>query len=73
MGTYLVERAHRCRIEALEALAEVDAQQVETIRELQMKARIPSELINWLDEAIAEGKTAEDAIRAEDELDRNHQ
>lgn len=66
VGKYLVERAHNCRINALEQLAVAPSTQSEVILALQWEAKIPDLFLQWLDEAIAMGTSAEESIRAEE-------
>jgi len=66
MGRYLIERAHRCRVAALEELATVNPTAHGAIAQLQWKARIPDMFLQWLEEAIAEGKAAEEIILQEE-------
>lgn len=66
LGKHLVERAHECRIRALEALADVDPDDAKTIRKLQNDARIPDLFLQWLDEAIANGIAEEENIQLAD-------
>lgn len=66
VGKYLVERAHDCRIAALEELTRVNPTDPDGIRALQWQARIPDMFLAWLDEAIAMGTAAEETIRAEE-------
>lgn len=66
VGVYVVDRAHQCRVDALEQLAQVDVTDTLRIRTLQWEARIPDMVLQWLDEAIAMGTSAEEAIRAEE-------
>ncbi len=70
IGQYLVERAHECRIIALESLAEVDPEQTEAVRKLQNDAKIPALFLRWLDEAIANGEAAETTIKLEEANER---
>jgi len=66
MGQYLIERAHECRVAALEELVSVNPTNHGQITQLQWKARIPDMLLQWLDDAIAEGKAAEEIILQEE-------
>jgi hypothetical protein len=67
-GQYLVEKAHECRINALEELVNVDPTNATGVLELQWKARIPDLFMQWLDQAIAEGRAAEEIILQEESL-----
>ncbi len=66
VGTYLVEKAHQDRAQALENLAVADPADVLGIRKLQNDAKIPELFLTWLDEAVANGLNAERAINIED-------
>lgn len=66
VGLYLVDRAHECRIAALEALADVEPTDVLKITKFQNDARIPLLFLQWLDEAIANGEAAETTISLEE-------
>jgi len=66
VGQYLVERAHQCRVNALEQLAGANPEHTEVIRCLQWEAKIPDLFLTWLDEAIAMGKASEESIRIEE-------
>ena len=66
VGVYLVECAHKCRVEALEALSSIDPADTEKIRAMQMAAQIPALFHDWLNIAINEGLNAEAAIKAEE-------
>lgn len=63
IGVYLVERAHKDRIDALEELATTNPTDSIKIIGLQMKARIPDLFLAWLDEAIANGIAEEEMIQ----------
>jgi len=66
VGQYLVEKAHSCRIEALEGLATADPTDARTMIKLQWEARIPDMFLAWLDEAIANGRAQEEIILIEE-------
>lgn len=68
VGRYLVDRAHRDRIEALEQLAVANPNDSEAIIRLQWQVKIPDLFLGWLDEAIAEGMAAEEIISLEDKI-----
>ena len=68
IGQYLIERAHQCRVAALEELVMVNPTNHGQITQLQWKARIPDMFLQWLDEAIAEGKAAEEIILQEEAM-----
>jgi len=70
VGKYLIERAHQCRIAALEELAEIDPNLVREIIKLQNNARIPALFLQWLDEALAQSEAAETTIRLEEVDDK---
>lgn len=69
VGMYLIERAHQCRIQALEDLATIDPKDAGAIAKLQMDARIPGYLMRWLEEAAAEGIAAEETAKALDAVE----
>ena len=66
LGKFLINRAHECRISALEQLTLVDATDANAIIRLQWASRTPDLFLQWLDEAIALGRSAEESIREED-------
>jgi hypothetical protein len=68
VGKYLVEKAHQKRIEALEALALSDPMDSAEILRLQWQARVPDLFLQWLDEAIGEGRAMEEIILQEETL-----
>ena len=59
LGRYISGRADKAREEAFEAWSSVAPDDVETIRELQFRARLPSLVMTWLDEAINQANHAE--------------
>lgn len=59
LGRYISGRADKAREEAFEAWTSVNPEDVETIRELQFRARLPSLVMTWLDEAINQANHAE--------------
>lgn len=70
VGRYLIERAHQCRIEALESLAEVDVYEPLAVQKLQNQAKIPELFLQWLDEAIANGTAEEENIALAEQFER---
>jgi hypothetical protein len=67
VGSYLMNRALECRVQALEELAMVNPTDLEAIRQLQWKARIPDLFHEWLQEAMAAGTSAEETIQLEEQ------
>jgi hypothetical protein len=59
LGRYIAGRADKAREEAFNAWIMADANDEDTIRELQFRARLPSLVITWLDEAINQANHAE--------------
>jgi len=59
LGRYISGRANKAKEEAFEAWAIADPADVDTIRELQFRARLPSLVMTWLDEAINQANHAE--------------
>lgn len=66
LGKHLVDRAHQCRIQALEALAVINPYEISKVQDLQVQAKIPDLFLSWLDEAIANGAAAEENIALEE-------
>ena len=62
LGRYIAGRADKAREEAFVAWATVAPDDVETIRELQFRARLPSLVMTWLDEAINQANHAEASL-----------
>lgn len=62
LGKYISGRAMKSKEEALEAMMLADPNDTETIRELQFRARLPSIVFTWLDEAINQAQHAEEAL-----------
>ena len=69
LGQHLVDRAHACRVEALEGLAVVSVTDMQAIRELQNRALIPDLFLRWLDEAIADGIATEETIKLSEQYE----
>lgn len=63
-GRYLRDRANAVLQEALVGLAQVDAEDVKAIRALQHKYQAGHFFLDWLEEAVQDGKQAEAAFRA---------
>ena len=59
LGRYILGRADKSREESFEAWLSAHPTDVETIRELQFRARLPSLITTWLDEAINQANHAE--------------
>ena len=72
VGMYLMDRAVNTRAEALERFADVDPFKPDEILALQWKQKVPDLFIQWLEEALAAGKEAEEQIRIEDEATTNY-
>jgi len=62
LGRYISGRADKAREEAFEAWTSVNPEDVEIIRELQFRARLPSLVMTWLDEAINQANHAESSL-----------
>jgi hypothetical protein len=67
VGKYILGRAQKAKEEAFAAWEQADPTDVDTIRELQFRARIPSLVIGWLDEALNQAKHAENSLHEIDE------
>jgi|TARA_Y100000310_G_scaffold334502_1_gene414445 hypothetical protein len=63
LGKYISGRAMKSKEEALESMMIIDPNDTETIRELQFRARLPSIVFIWLDEAINQAKHAEESLQ----------
>ena len=63
VGRYLIGRANKAKEESFEAWSVTDPNDAETIRELQFRARLPSLVITWLEEAINQAKHAESSLQ----------
>lgn len=59
LGRYMLQRAKEGKAGALEALAEVDAEDPKAIRELQNEIMCATHFEQWLREVVAEGEEAE--------------
>ena len=59
LGRYILGRAIKSKEEAFEAWISVAPEDVETIRELQFRARLPSLVVAWLNEAMNQANHAE--------------
>lgn len=59
VGEYLVSRAEEYEMIVLRQLRDVDVENVVKLCELQAEAKIPGKLLQWLEEAISEGKEAQ--------------
>ena len=58
VGAYLVERAEREEIEILRKLADVAPDNTEAIYKLQLQAKVPKKLMQFISEAIRDGNVA---------------
>jgi len=63
LGKYVAGRALKSKQEAFESLIVVDPNDTESIRELQFRARLPSILFTWLDEAMNQAQHAEESLQ----------
>lgn len=72
VGMYLMERAVETRADALEKFAHVDPFKAKDVLALQWEQKIPDLIIQWLEEALAAGREAEEQIRIEDEATTNY-
>lgn len=59
VGKFLLAKVEAERADALEALAVVDAADVDAVRELQMVVRRADSFAQWLADAVIEGENAE--------------
>jgi hypothetical protein len=66
---HLENRASIEIVEALEALKDADAENPAVIRSLQNRAWVAERFLNWLDEAIQNGKAAEEQLQLLDAVD----
>ena len=62
VGQYVLGRALKAKEEAFDSWVGADPNDGETIRELQFRARLPSLVITWLDEAINQATHAEETL-----------
>lgn len=69
IGKYLASRAYDELAEALNSLKNVDYNDSEAIRKLQNQAWLAEQFIIWLQQAVHEGKTAEEVLRQTDYSD----
>jgi hypothetical protein len=63
VGRYILGRADKAKQEAFDSWTLANPEDVETIRELQFRARLPSLVITWLEEAINQAKHAEESLQ----------
>lgn len=63
VGKYITGRAKKAQEEAFSSWSVADPSDVETMRELQFRARLPSLITVWLDEAINQAKHAEETLQ----------
>ncbi len=73
VGSYILEKARQEEIIALRDLATVDPDNKPEIHRLQLKAAVPMQLLEYIDEVITAGKTAEWQLDQEKELKRETQ
>lgn len=62
VGRYLINRAETERAVALEALKDVDAEDAKAIRNYQHQIGIIDAIQQWLADAIADGRNAEQQL-----------
>jgi CHASE3 domain sensor protein len=60
---YLESRATEEIVASLDALKDVDAEDPKAIRQLQNRARVAELFLNWLDEAIQDGRNADEQLQ----------
>lgn len=58
VGAFLMERAYQQVAEAKQLLVNADASDADTIRKIQLEARVGEAFITWIEEAIALGRSA---------------
>lgn len=66
VGQYLLTRAAEEKGDALAALVEVDATDVERIRTLQSDIKRADSIESWLSEAVINGRNAENVLLGQD-------
>lgn len=66
LGRHLIDRAEQMRQQALEDLAVADPLDSQKIHDLQVKAKIPGLFIEWINEAVANGRAEEENIAIEE-------
>lgn len=62
VGQYISGRVEKAKEEAFEMWSKCDPTDAETIRELQFRARLPSLIMEWLDQAINQANHAEEIL-----------
>jgi hypothetical protein len=62
IGRYIVGRASKAKEEAFNAWTSCDPTDVDSIMELQFRARLPALVTGWLDEAINQAQHAESTL-----------
>lgn len=68
IGTYLIERAKEDEQEALEGLANVDANDPAAIRRLQAQVWRANSFVGWLQEALEKARAAHDELGEHERL-----
>jgi hypothetical protein len=63
VGRYILGRADKAKQEAFDSWTRANPEDIETIRELQFRARLPSLVITWLEEAINQAQHAEESLQ----------
>lgn len=63
VGRYLIDRAEIQLSKSLDGLKDVDASDEGAVRKLQLDARVAYTIIEWLGNAIFEGRSALDQLR----------
>lgn len=66
LGRYLLARAQDDIVVAFKEWQDADPEDAKAIRAIQNKAQVAESFLNWIDEAIFNGKYAEDEIRSND-------
>lgn len=66
VGKYVVGAAEQYEYEVLRKLANVDPTNEKQVMQLQERAKVPGLLLEWLDEAISNGETAQYQLEGED-------
>jgi len=65
MGSYLMQCAERDEITALRKLADVDSDDKDAVYKLQLEAKIPKRVVQWIEDIINKGKTAKFQVEQE--------
>lgn len=64
IGQYLVAKAENDEMKALRVLAEVDPSDSAEIFKLQVAARVPRQVVKWLNDVIKAGEDAKYLIKS---------